>query len=298
MKILVTSLVIFAFTAVRSHAQLEFFTAKEGLNVATASAQILSNPKLVNIFAASMTFTVGGLGTFDTEYQYSGNDIGKSNLWLYTFSPEGDPTSSVQFAVVSFMQTFIPLAVDIDFADYGVEMAYDKYIDTATMLDSDEFTLGLVANPLFDTCQVLIQHSTTFNAIGIGAVKGLDFIGIEDDSIYWMRFLRTPNLEIGCRSDFDNIANLDCMMLTSIAEDYSASNISIFPNPATNIVNILNPDAEPITSVSIYDISGKILLIVNSTNTESIDITSLATGNYYICFEIGNRKIFRSLIIQ
>ena len=298
MKIFIISLLIFTFAAANLQAQmLGFFTAKEGLSSAAELAnQNVVNPKLVSILTFNAVFSVGGFGSFTGEFKYSGNDIGKANVWLYTFSPEGDPTNLFQVAVVYTLQTFISLEAEVDLTEYGADFAYNKYVDTATMLDSDEFTAGLIADTLFEHFPDPCYFPYCLNVIGIATVVS-DFSCVEKDKISWIRYLIAldEDKELCCRTDFDDIDNLTCYDYSSILEDYSVSNISIYPSPAKDFVSIFNPDAEIITSIS-YDINGKMLSISN--NTETIDVSALATGKYYICFELGNKKIFRALSVQ
>lgn len=305
-RITIISLLLFVFSASNSQAQiaLEFFTAKEGYEVALKTAkQNVTNPKLVNIITINSGFSLSNLGTFYGEYKYSGEDIGKSNIWLYTFSPDGDQSNSYQVVgIKSFLVGGIvsyPLSTQFDFTEYGVNFAFDKYIDVDAMLDSDEFTKGLLEDELFDEFQNLMDGEN-INVIGIGAVKD-SFSCVKKDKISWMRYLQVVN-ELGvatehtlcCATDYDNINNLACTEHLSILDDYSVSNISIFPTPAKDFVTIYNPAEELINSVSIYDINGQIILTF--TEVEEIDISTLAVGNYYVCFELGSKKIFRSLI--
>lgn len=74
----------------------------------------------------------------------------------------------------------------------------------------------------------------------------------------------------------------------------NCSEFSVYPNPATNIINIdtdqfLNKE---ISSVVITDISGR-QMKVNSVNNAQIDISNLNEGTYIITVLAGN-KVYRS----
>jgi len=60
-------------------------------------------------------------------------------------------------------------------------------------------------------------------------------------------------------------------------EEVSANEISIYPNPATSTLRI--NAAEAINEVAIYNLQGQ-LLMMESGNVQSINISNLATGNY------------------
>ena len=81
--------------------------------------------------------------------------------------------------------------------------------------------------------------------------------------------------------------------LLSIPEN-NQSEFAILPNPATNLITI-NSHSEPLSTIYIYDISGKLLFSKNnvtSTN-QTIDITSFSKGIYFILI---NNKLTKKLI--
>ncbi|MNT81411.1 hypothetical protein D3C72_2210050 [compost metagenome] len=51
--------------------------------------------------------------------------------------------------------------------------------------------------------------------------------------------------------------------------------INVYPNPATNVLNIVAQEA---VNVSIFSIEGKQL--INAANTTSVDVSRLAAGTY------------------
>lgn len=55
---------------------------------------------------------------------------------------------------------------------------------------------------------------------------------------------------------------------------------SVYPNPATDIINIESED-ELVKSIEINDVNGR-LIPVNSINNQTIDISSLASGTYFV----------------
>ena len=63
-------------------------------------------------------------------------------------------------------------------------------------------------------------------------------------------------------------------------EDETLANISIFPNPVTDIMTIGNVDASEIKSISVYNISGQLQLQLPVAN--QISLGELASGSYII----------------
>ena len=72
-------------------------------------------------------------------------------------------------------------------------------------------------------------------------------------------------------------------------------NVSIFPNPAKNNIQLKNIDTKQSYSITIYSVFGKNVLTQN--NIQSIDISHLENGLYYLIVKQGERS-FTSKIIK
>jgi hypothetical protein len=82
----------------------------------------------------------------------------------------------------------------------------------------------------------------------------------------------------------------------SIVDDYSLSDkIFLWPNPASNIVNISN--SEDFYSMSIYDYLGK-LLLKKDLEQKSIDVSNLDSGLYIIKLSNEKKTISKNLFIR
>lgn len=80
----------------------------------------------------------------------------------------------------------------------------------------------------------------------------------------------------------DNIIIKDMDLLS--VSDVNKTQINVFPNPATDFINIKSD--ETIKSIKIYDIKGSLIKTENSSdNTSKIDISTFAKGNYIISIE-------------
>lgn len=70
-------------------------------------------------------------------------------------------------------------------------------------------------------------------------------------------------------------------LTVGLEDKKTISNLNVYPNPAQNKVFISGADQTEINSVSIYTISGN--LVINSiTDTDFVDVSALAEGNYLI----------------
>ena len=64
---------------------------------------------------------------------------------------------------------------------------------------------------------------------------------------------------------------------TANISEVENANVSLYPNPVTNILNI---DAQGIQEVNVMDINGR--TVMNMQNTNTIDMTNLASGVYFV----------------
>ena len=74
---------------------------------------------------------------------------------------------------------------------------------------------------------------------------------------------------------------------TASVSDSELLNVSMYPNPATNFLNIAAKEA--IQNATIYNVLGKKVMSLNiNKSSESIDISNLSTGMYLIKYTVGN----------
>ena len=84
--------------------------------------------------------------------------------------------------------------------------------------------------------------------------------------------------------------------VTSISENMNDSNCRIYPNPASDYVMLENAENE---LVSIYDLTGNLVLKTKSTNNLiKLDVSKLTPGSYYILSKKNNILISKKLLIN
>jgi uncharacterized repeat protein (TIGR01451 family) len=82
---------------------------------------------------------------------------------------------------------------------------------------------------------------------------------------------------------------------------FTANTITLYPNPASNAVQITNSLNETITNVALYEVSGKLVKQLSETNQSQItvDLQNLAKGLYFVeITTASNTKQIKKLIIQ
>ncbi|MFP5470782.1 MAG: T9SS type A sorting domain-containing protein [Bacteroidia bacterium] len=87
-----------------------------------------------------------------------------------------------------------------------------------------------------------------------------------------------------CAIYLSNIETISINGVVGLEEQFSTPlSMTVYPNPATNEANIKSE--QPITSVEIRDVSGK--LVLESTN-HTIDVSNLSEGIYYVKAQFFN----------
>jgi uncharacterized repeat protein (TIGR01451 family) len=82
---------------------------------------------------------------------------------------------------------------------------------------------------------------------------------------------------------------------------FIANTITLYPNPASNSVQITNSLNETITNIAIYEVSGKLVKQISGANQSQItvDLQNLAKGLYFLeIATASNTKQIKKLIIQ
>ncbi|HLP10372.1 MAG TPA: T9SS type A sorting domain-containing protein [Flavobacteriales bacterium] len=72
----------------------------------------------------------------------------------------------------------------------------------------------------------------------------------------------------------------DPAVVTAVTEQESFAGLNVYPNPATNMINLRN--AKPLVKASVVDVAGKVVLDVNNSNITSLDLSGLVSGHYVL----------------
>ncbi len=77
--------------------------------------------------------------------------------------------------------------------------------------------------------------------------------------------------------------------------DFLADDIHIYPNPAKDILNFEMPVNTDIKNISIYDISGR-LILQNDTDFKQLNISNLASGTFLLKMETSKGRVISKFI--
>ncbi|MEW4922498.1 T9SS type A sorting domain-containing protein [Algibacter sp. 2305UL17-15] len=82
-----------------------------------------------------------------------------------------------------------------------------------------------------------------------------------------------------------------------LIEELIKLDVLLYPNPASHIVNIKPKDGVSITSVELYDVSGKKVLIKLS-NENTLNVSNLSDGIYLLNIFSENGSVSKKLIVK
>jgi hypothetical protein len=81
-------------------------------------------------------------------------------------------------------------------------------------------------------------------------------------------------------------------------KSFSATQFSVFPNPSTNVVNVVNSNKDNITSVSLSDMNGRMVKEVSfdSMTKVQVNIADLTSGLYMMNIKTANGEINKKIM--
>jgi hypothetical protein len=104
-------------------------------------------------------------------------------------------------------------------------------------------------------------------------------------NILWSKVSSAGNWQLG---DAPTTFKFDATCDTASVSDNALLNISMYPNPASSSLNISAPNT--IKSAAIYNILGKQVMSLNiNKNSKSIDISNLASGIYFLKYNVNDK---------
>ena len=111
----------------------------------------------------------------------------------------------------------------------------------------------------------------------------------------------TGSLKSASIVKYDNIKLTAIQTLPSYIlsnNEYLATKFNVFPNPATNVVNITNADNLYVESVTVYDVSGKEIkkqVFANETNIQ-LNVENLVSGSYMLHLQTNEGTAVKKII--
>ena len=141
-----------------------------------------------------------------------------------------------------------------------------------------------------------LENVTEFWIEGVGSNRGFMHVGqweadhSSEGEMYYLLCYHVNEEVVYVNPDYDT-----CDIPYSVEENTADNGISVYPNPANEVVNILNHNNMNITGVEIVDLTGR--MVLSSTKSDDIDISALADGQYFVKI-IGETTIVKKLFIK
>jgi uncharacterized repeat protein (TIGR01451 family) len=160
------------------------------------------------------------------------------------------------------------------------------------MIDMEKFDINSLI-PIDGSHSFVTRISNTNKVEFIFENINLPFDDANNDGYVAFKIKTKPTLVVG--DSFSNTASIyfdyNFPIITNTAtttlallakSDFAFENyFSIYPNPANNVLNIEAKKTIDVTSISIYNTLGQVVLVIpNAQQTKSVDVSSLKTGNY------------------
>jgi len=155
--------------------------------------------------------------------------------------------------------------------------------------NSDMYTFTVNGSPTSGTIYILENNSAL--ASTVTPLKSFMQADMEDDAMAAYSNRVNPNAAAVTAPSSFNLATL------SIGEENILSGVSLYPNPAKDIVKIQVPASFENIEIEVFDNAGKqIAMQLSSENT--IDVSHIASGLYLITIISNDIKTTKKLIVE
>ncbi len=206
------------------------------------------------------------------------------------------------YQIIIFLSLALSVSAQCAFEHEGNYTAYklgwSSYGSSITANDSITFTLynffGTPGNVFNDT--IVGKLNCTNDSVHFIPISfnygwyGFDFSGIgvfnQDTLIADYTYIIYD--QYGPHISYPHIVYK--LIPVGVESEYSSERFQIFPNPAINIVNIHLKCSEETKEIRIYNVLGKVVLMLKGTDL--IDISSFAHGSYSITILTSKNNIY------
>lgn len=151
-----------------------------------------------------------------------------------------------------------------------------------------------VARKKFTFSFLNLEDETEFWIEGIGSSRGFlnmgNYTPTSDGAIFHMLCYHVGDEVVYVNPEYN-----DCDLPFNVEENTVDNSVGIYPNPASDVVNILNNNDINITAVEILDLMGRTVL--STDKSKNINISELAEGQYFVKIH-GETTIVRKLFIK
>jgi hypothetical protein len=173
--------------------------------------------------------------------------------------------------------------------------------------------LGIQGREAFDSSITIPMGFSTLIEADAGIpyvinISKLEGINIEQATVYLIDHLTNTitNLStdryefLSDAGTFDNRFTLQFESLVLGTNDTVLESVSVYPNPAQNILNIVSPKAV-VTAVAVYDVRGRVVserTFTSEGNNYQLDLSGLETALYFVKITTESGTITKRVVKQ
>ncbi len=277
----VFSISLFAFVNV--HAQLfEKFKAKEAYETALKNVKY-TNPQLLFVGSVNGEFEAG-IVKIASVFDFNS---GKTELWVVMFNDKNEPDSTQTFAVVKSLMGVMALDIsESDMLDFELDLT--NPITDANWIDSDVMASELMKNGKF---KEFVDKYPKPEVAVIGLFRNTIYEYLDLGKVFWgVQLIQGEEIQ-ACGIEIET-KQVICADYGSI-DDFKNGNISVYPNPAVEHLNINYNNNVNVQNIELYDLNGNIIYISDYDSILSgkikINVESLPIGTYMLNMQVDNR---------
>lgn len=120
----------------------------------------------------------------------------------------------------------------------------------------------------------------------------------QDSSLFYDNFFRWDGSSETWTKNTLNIHYQSLHQDYTTVKTISYHKVKIYPNPCTDIINWKIPDNEKINSIQIFSQTGKLVKTIIVQTSNSIDVSDLSPGIYFISFIIEDKAVTNKILIE
>ncbi len=232
--------------------------------------------KLISTFVVAFLFVITSTAQYDVEVNLVSPASGASATGVAGFS--------ISYQITNNGPNAIPQGDTLVVAVFHSDNNYS--------LAGTEGGVTLIPLP------AAFASGTTINSATIGANATVDLSSVNGEVCMFATVgVANATSLTGDPNDTDMANNADCFMsvpASALLTELEGSNAIAFPNPATDILNVL-VDGEEVVSVSIISVDGK---VISSVDDSVAQVTELTAGVYFYEARTSSGAVIRNTFVK
>ena len=170
---------------------------------------------------------------------------------------------------------------------------YDDYKFSVSVNSNINISINNIALMDLKARIVDLAGNVVGSVVNSNGSSSLNFIQLVNAGVYYLEIYGTPT-SISYLYPYNFLLS-QTIIDTDIAIYEKLNNILIYPNPATNTLNIKGILSK--TIIKSYDVFGNLVIETETESDKTINVSQLMQGVYTFVFESKNERIFKKVII-